>query len=77
MTAKYIIWEDEMGLDRVAIFDIGQKHIDVTRSFNIKPKSAGFVTLNDSLLCYGDSVSLGLKAEEKDANTIKNLFRIK
>lgn len=79
MKFKYILGENKKtGNDAVVIFDIIQQHIDVANQMtNIIPQSAGFISFNDlKTQCFGESISLKLKAEQFDARRIEALMRL-
>lgn len=65
LTAKYICTKD----NAIIVFASMLKHSDFK---NFEPVSAGFICFgaddkhNPTCTCYGESVSLGLKAQKKD-----------
>ena len=79
MKAKYILFTDddtESGMDRVVIFDTIQRHADVARALEVKPFSAGFITLAIEISCWGEATSLGLKSHPDDDTHITRLLSL-
>ena len=73
---KYIMYEGPTGLPQIVLFDILVDHFDMVRDLRVTPVSAGFVGIDeDSVSCYGKSVTLGLEAREEDVTHFKRLIR--
>jgi len=74
---KYIVFEDDLGLEVIIVFPNVVKHSDIKVNGNIV--SAGFITRWENGLnydcgytCYGKSISLGVESRpEKDAKIAK------
>ena len=75
---KYIIYSDGINWDIPIIFSPGIEHSDMAQIVNAKEiESAGFVSFDDSgdLVCWGESVSLKVKANTKvDSKRINGML---
>jgi hypothetical protein len=73
--AKYIRW----GRDNMYIFPpAGNIHCEIAvRLCDIPPISAGFIKIlsDGTIQCYGESISLGLKAEPEDSEIAKRILK--
>lgn len=71
---KYIVVEDIMGNEVIAVFEPFLLHKDLAQ--NQKVLGAGFVSLS-TMTCYGASVSLGVKSRpEADTKLLlKQIFQ--
>lgn len=68
---KYIVFEDDHGLEDIIIFSELQQHANILR-LGLTPVSAGFIEItSESLHCYGDSISLNLKSRPEDTKIAK------
>lgn len=75
MRCKYIVWS----ASEYVLFPESMKHSDVARRLfhSRKPESAGFVSFGInadrevSVVCYGESESLGLKSKPSDSKIIQ------
>lgn len=65
---KYINFENS----GIVVFETHNSHAEVSKLFNDKPLSAGFV--NDRFECYGESETLGVKSLSHDTYTLKSRF---
>ena len=64
MKTKYIVFDNGL-LDDMLIFSDMQKHEDIARGLTVV--SAGFLSIyNNKISCYGESISLELKARPED-----------
>ena len=74
---KYIVFEENF-IEEMLIFSPLLQHDYVTRRMNIKPISAGFITIHDNEpRCFGKSISLGLESRgEADSKVAKRVLKL-
>ena len=70
---KYIIYDNDIGYNRIVIFDGGENHKSMANRLKvIKIKSAGQIVCDSDLKCIGESLTLEVKSrKDYDSKIIK------
>lgn len=66
LRCKYIVVDNGL-LEVIIVFPDILQHRDVAQSFG-DVVSGGFITKEDEFICYGESISLGLKSRREDTD---------
>lgn len=78
MDPKYICFERAHGCADMVIFPATGQHSDMAKALRLEKSeivSAGFVSLEHHK-CYGESTSLGRRAEPEDTQIYRRLFNL-